>query len=60
MLFEYPYFKQKDFRVHIDSPLAHKTFSDFFIKILNETYTCAPIALCVLELTALLVMPLVP
>lgn len=48
MLSEQTCLKQKDFRIHIDSPLAYKIFRDYFVKILTETYAQTPlIIMCI-------------
>jgi putative sporulation protein YyaC len=48
MLLEQICYKQKDFRVHIDSPVAYKIFRNFFVKTLQETYVEAPlIIMCI-------------
>ena len=48
MLLEQICTKQKDFRIHIDSPLAYKGFQNRFVKTLREIYVPAPIiVLCI-------------
>ncbi|HHX24444.1 MAG TPA: spore protease YyaC [Thermoanaerobacterales bacterium] len=48
MLLEQTCTKKRDFRIHIDSPLAYIGFRNYFIKTLREMYVPAPIiVLCI-------------
>ncbi len=40
--------EHRDFRIHINSPSAHKVFRDYFVKTLIDTYTPVPlIIMCI-------------
>ncbi|MGI5859519.1 MAG: spore protease YyaC [Tepidanaerobacteraceae bacterium] len=45
MLLEQSCLKHKDFRVHINSPLAYKIFRDYFVKTLTDTYVPNPLVI---------------
>jgi putative sporulation protein YyaC len=48
MLLGNPLLKQKELRVHVDDPYALEIFTDYFTKLLGETYTSSPIiVLCI-------------
>ncbi|HHW01384.1 MAG TPA: spore protease YyaC [Thermoanaerobacterales bacterium] len=48
MLLENPITKPWELRVHIDSPCAPEIFSEYFFRMLRETYTPSPmIILCI-------------
>ncbi|NLZ51764.1 MAG: spore protease YyaC [Thermoanaerobacteraceae bacterium] len=45
MFLEQPCVKHKDFRIHVDSPIANKIFRDYFVKTLADTYNDEPIVI---------------
>lgn len=48
MQLEQTCFNYKDLRVHIDSPSAYKLFCNYFLEMLTDTYTQAPlIIICI-------------